>query len=181
MTTKNKEVRYEIEVEGAKAFLAPLTFPVAEASLGFTFRQFPKKISAGEIILNSLYSHGSPKYKNTKPDSPWFVKACLEAVKILDLLAYKITDDDRIEVEFKGKTYSCKLSEEIPRDTLEDALGLLTPNAGNSMPLTAGKLILNACWLEGDEEIKTNHELLIPVCLAVYYRINKAESSLKKL
>jgi hypothetical protein len=32
-------------------------------------------------------------------------------------------------------------------------------------------MILENCWIEGDEEIKTNPELLVPACLASYYRI----------
>jgi len=105
MTTKakevQKEIRYEIEVEGAKGFLAPLTFPVAEASLGFMFKQFPKKISAGEIVLNSLFLHGSPKYKNSKPDSPWFVKASLEASN------YDYTDRIRCHCSVKRPLVNC--------------------------------------------------------------------------
>lgn len=179
ITTK-KEVRYEIEVEGAKGYLAPLTFHVAEAALGYTFRQFPKMITAGEIIINSLLVDGSPKFKTDK-NSAFFSRACMEAYKILEMLAYEISEDDKIIVELKGKKYSCQLSKEIARDTLEDALGLIRPNAGNPMPLTAGKMILTSCWIEGDEEIKTNDELLVPVCLAAYYRIEQKEASLKKL
>lgn len=184
MTTvrnQKKEARYELEIEGAKAFLAPLTFAVAEASLGFKFRQFPKNISAGEIIVNSLFLHGSPKFKNSKPDSVFSVKAFLQASQILDLLSYRLHEDTIFVKNHKGIEFKFKLAQEIPRDALEDALGLLQPNSGNSMPLTAGKRILEACWLEGDEEIKQDDEMLICACLASYYRINKAESSLKKL
>ena len=174
-----KKVRYEIEVEAARGFLAPLSFHVAEAALGFTFRQFPKMITAGEIIVNSLFLHGSPKYKNDKKGA-WWSRVCLEAYKILDLIAYKL-ENDTIVVECEGKEYKCKLNSDIDRDTLEDALGLIRPNAGNPMPLTAGRLILKNCWIEGDEEILTNDELLIPACLAAYYRIEEKESSIKKV
>lgn len=179
MDAKNKKIRYEIEVEGAKGNLAPLTFQVAEAALGFTFRQFPKMITAGEIIINSLFVSGSPKYKNDK-DSSWWSRACIEACKVLDALSYKV-DGDTITVETEGKTYTCTLKKDMSRDTLEDALGLIRPNAGNPMPLTAGRLILNDCWIEGDEEIKTNDELLICACLAAYGRIHEKEASIKKL
>ncbi|QHB38496.1 hypothetical protein lotta81_gp038 [Flavobacterium phage vB_FspM_lotta8-1] len=180
MEAKNtKKHRYEIEVEGAKAFLAPLSFPVAEAALGFTFRQYPKMITAGEILVNSLFLHGSPKYKNDKK-SGWWSRVCLEAYKILDLLAYEIIDE-RIVVEKDGKKYSCKLSKDVSRDVLEDALGLIRPNSGNPLPLTAGRMILNDCWLEGDEEIKNDHELLICASLAAYYSIEEKEASIKKI
>ncbi len=177
--TQNVKIRYEIEVEGAVGKLAPLSFHVAEACLGFTFRQFPKMISAGEIILNSLFVSGDKKYTTNK-NSPFFTRACLEAYKIIELLAYEI-DGDTITVETEGKKYSCKLKKDIDRNVLEDALGLIRPNGGNPFPLTAGKMILENCWIEGDEEIKTNPELLVPACLASYYRIEAKETSLKKL
>jgi hypothetical protein len=183
MTAKNtkitKKIRYEIEVEGAVGKLAPLSFHVAEACLGFTFRQFPKMITAGEILLNSLFVEGDKKFTTDK-NSAFFTRACLEAYKIVELLSYEI-DGDTITVETEGKKYSCTLKKDIDRNVLEDALGLIKPNAGNPFPLTAGKMILENCWIDGDEEIKTNPELLVPACLASYYRIEKKETSLKKL
>lgn len=179
MNTKDKKHRYEIEVEGVKGFLAPLSFPVAEAALGYSFRQFPKLITAGEILVNSLLVGGSSKFKTDRKGA-WWYKVCLESYKIIDLIAYEI-NDDVITVEKDGKKYTCKLKKEVSRDTLEDALGLIRPNAGNPLPLTAGRLILKECWIEGDEEIKTDDELLIPACLAAYNTIEEKEGSLKKL
>ncbi len=180
-----KERRYELEVEGAKCFLAPLSFQVAEAALGFIFLPRPKKVMAGEIILNSLFLEGSPKFK-VKPGSAasntmFWIKACLEAYKIVERLSYNVDEEDCLVLDFKGKDYKCKLNKDIDRDVFEEALGHVTPNIGNPMPLTAGRLILKDTWLEGDDEILTNHELLVPACLAAYYRIEKKEGSLKKL
>ena len=183
MSAKNsqieKKIRYEIEVEGAVGKLAPLSFHVAEACLGLTFTQFPKMIQAGEILLNSLFVSGDKKYTTDK-NSAFFTRACLEAYKIIELLSYEI-DGDKITVETEGKKYSCTLKKDIDRSVLENALGLIRPNFGAPFPLTAGKMILENCWLDGDEEIKTNHELLVPACLASYYRIEAKETSLKKL
>jgi hypothetical protein len=174
-----KKIRYEIEVEGAVGKLAPLSFHVAEACLGYTFRQFPKMITAGEILLNSLFIEGDKKYTTDK-NSAFFTRACLEAYKIIELLSYEI-EGDKITVETEGKKYSCILRKDIDRNVLEDALGLIRPNAGNPLPLTAGKMILENCWIEGDQEIKENPELLVPACLASYYRIEAKETSLKKI
>jgi len=177
---KKPEIRYELEMEGAKCNLAPLSFHVAEAALGFTFRQFPKMLQAGEILINSLWVSGSPRFKNNK-DSFFFSRACLEAYKIIEMMEYRTTDETITVFGKHGKEFTCKLNKEIPRDVLEDALGLIKPNAGNPYPLTAGKMILEACWIEGAEEIKTDDELLVPACLAAYYRIERKEASLKKL
>lgn len=182
-----KEIRYQLEVEGVKAFLAPLTFPVAEAALGSVFCAEPKYISAGEIILNSLWVKGSAKLKDEKGD--YFIEACMQAYATIDSIEYTF-ENNIVSIPYtskdkQGKTftkiYKCEIKEKINRDTMEKCLSLLRPNGGNPRPLSAGLLILEQNWVNGDEEIKTNDELKIAACTACYYLVNMKTASLKKL
>lgn len=80
------------------------------------------------------------------------------------------------EITVKGK--SCKLSE-ISRGTLEIALGMImkpTPEY-----IRAGEIIILNCWIEGDEEIKTNDKLLVPAAMKAYELIELEEAELKKI
>lgn len=176
----NKE-RYELEVGGAKAYLAPLSFPVAEAAMGNIFQARPKYLTAGAIILNSLWVRGSAKLKEGGED---YDEACLQAYGVIDGIEY-VFKDNTIEIPFtdaKGtKIYKCTISDKIQRETLETALGLIRANIGLPKPLTAGKEILLKNWVEGDEEIKEIDELLIAACTACYYLINLKGSRLKKV
>lgn len=182
----SKEIRYELEVEGAKCFLSPLTFPVAEAALGFTMAQKPRYLSAGAILINSLWVRGS---KTLQENGESFNEACLQAYGILNSLEYNFADNE-ITIPYKAKgedgkyfpkDFKCKIKDKIGRDTLEECLSLIMPNGGNPRPLTAGKLILDENWESGDEEIKKNDELLIVACLACYYVLRLKDSKLKKV
>ncbi|MGV7234657.1 MAG: hypothetical protein ACQ9ET_00220 [Nitrosomonadaceae bacterium] len=75
---------------------------------------------------------------------------------------------------------SCRLSE-INRGTLEVVLGLVMPSNGQPQYIKAGEIILNSCWVEGDEEIKTDESLLLSACMSAYQLVDIKESSLKKL
>lgn len=181
-----KTTRYEIEVGGAKGYLAPLSFPVAEAAMGNIFQEIPRYLTAGEIILNSLWIRGSKKLQDGGED---FDEACLQAYAALDAVEYTFKDN-KIEIPYTGKgkdgkvftkIYKCELKEKIDRGTLEIALGLIRPTVGLPRPLTAGKEILLKNWVSGDKEIKTNDELLIAACTACYYLVNMKGSTLKKV
>lgn len=185
-----KEVRYEIEVEGAKGYLAPLSFPVAEAALGYIFAQTPRYLTAGGIIINSLFVKGSPSLKE---GGAHYDDACLQAYATVNSLTYvykdgQITIPYREKVEgkdgvmiYRPKNFRCKINDKVKRETLEDCLGLIMPNIGNPKPLTAGKALLNENWIEGDEEIKTNDELLIVACLACFFILKHKQGSIKKV
>lgn len=181
-----KDIRYELEVGGVKGFLAPLSFPVAEAAMGNIFQAVPKYLTAGEIILNSLWVKGSPKLKKGGED---YDEACLQAYGTVENIEYKFKDN-KIEIPYTGKdkqgkvftkTYKCEIKGQIDRETLETALGLIRPNVGLPKPLTAGKEILLKNWVSGDDEIKINDELLIAACTACYYLVNMKGSKLKKV
>lgn len=178
--------RFEIEVNGAKGYLAPLTFAVAEAALGFYFAARPKYLTAGGIILDSLWVRGS---KELKKGGQYYDEACLQVYNVINGLDYELKDGvlkiPHYEVLKDGKKapkiYTCKIKESIERDTLEECLGLIMPTIGNAQPLTAGKLMLKEAWIEGDEEIKKNEELLVSACLACYYLVKLKGGTLKKL
>lgn len=178
--------RFEIEVEGAKGFLAPLTFGVAEVSLGYLFAENPKYLTAGAIVINSLWVRGS---KRLQEKGDLFNDACLQAHKVPNAVDYDLTDGvisiPHFEVLKDGtrapKTYTCKIKNEITRDSLEECLGLIAPTRGNPRPLTAGRIMLNEAWVEGDAEIKKNEELLVAACLACYHLVKVKGGNLKKL
>lgn len=178
MKATKDEIRFELEVGGAKGFLAPLTFAVVEAALGFTFKQKPQYLTAGAIVINSLWVRGS---KTLQKGGANFDEACSQAYfGCIHNLQY-VFKDDEITVNFKGKDYSCKIGE-VKRETLEEVLGLILPFGGtNPKPLTAGKMIIDESWISGDEEIKENPELLIPACLAAYHLIKFRNASIKKV
>lgn len=181
-----KKVRYEIEVGGAKAFLAPLSFAVAEAAMGNIFQPIPKYLSAGGIIMNSLWVKGSGKLKEGGDD---YDEACLQAYATIDSIEYTFKNNvitiPYTDINDKGvvetKNYKCEIKDKINRETLETALGLIRPNTGLPRPLTAGREILFNNWVSGDEEIKQNDELLIAACTACYYLVNMKGSKLKKV
>lgn len=178
--------RFEIEVEGAKGYLAPLTFAVAEVALGYLYAQSPRYLDAGEVVIKSLWVRGS---KTLQEKGKYYDDACLQASKVPSSIDYNLQDGvisiAHYEVLKDGsrvsKTYTCKIKDEISRNALQDCLGLIAPTQGNPKPLTAGKIMLDEAWLEGDKEIKQNEELLVAACLACYYLVKIKSGNLKKL
>lgn len=190
-----KTIRYEIEVidkdgKSAKGYLAPLRFLVCEAALGYAMLPKPKMISAGEILINSLWVKGSPRLQE-KGDL--YLDACIRASNIVRLLGASRPDPEKeVYVLKRNKaTFKCDLSNPIDRDTLEDAIGLSAPNEGNPLLLSAGKAIVEHCWVSGDKEIgerveggrfKVNdEELFTNLCYSAYSKIEVRQSGLKKV
>ncbi len=173
------KVRYELEVGGAKGFLAPLSFPVANAALGNKLLPLPKILTAGAILINSLWIRGSKKLKEK---GELFDGACLQAAGILSTIDTGWDmEENVISIPLEGKIYKCVIKEKIQRETLEMCIGLSMPTVGLPRPLTAGKMILEENWVSGDEEIKKNEELLIMASAACYNLIKFEGSSLKKV
>ncbi len=81
-------------------------------------------------------------------------------------------------LEIEGK--KCYLKS-ITRPVMEQALGLIMPLTGTPKMITAGELILNSCWVGGEEEIKTDPVLYVDACLNAVQLIERKSSSLKKL
>lgn len=182
----SKDIRYSLEVGAAKGYLAALSFPVVEAAMGNVFQPVPRYLTAGAIIINSLWVKGSKKLQEKGED---FDEACIQAYSAVEGIEYTFTDNV-ISIPYTGKdkqgktftkVYKCEVKGQIERETLETALGLIRPNVGLPKPLTAGKEILLKNWVSGDEEIKTNDELLIAACTACYYLVNMKGSRLKKV
>lgn len=84
----------------------------------------------------------------------------------------------KFKLEIEGKV--CYLKG-INRPVMEQALGLIMPTSGAPRLVTAGEMILNACWVGGDEEIRKDEDLFIEACLKAVELIERKESSLKKL
>ena len=84
----------------------------------------------------------------------------------------------KFELNVEGKIAYLK---PVPRHVLETAMGLIMPTHGAPKLITAGEVILNACWVSGDEEIKKNEDLLVEACLQAVSLIERKEASLKKL
>lgn len=81
-----------------------------------------------------------------------------------------------IEVEDK-KAYL----KAINRATLEVVLGLIMPSNGDPQYIKAGEIILNTCWVGGDEEIRTDEEYLNAAAMQAYQLVEIKTASLKKL
>lgn len=84
----------------------------------------------------------------------------------------------KFELEIEG--YKAYLKP-INRVVMETALGLIMPISGTPKLITAGELILNACWIEGDEEIKKDEDLFCEACLQAVSLIERKNATLKKL
>ena len=69
----------------------------------------------------------------------------------------------------------------ISRVVMEQALGLIMPITGSPRLITAGEMILNSCWIDGDAEIRENEDLYCEACLNAVSLIERKTSSLKKL
>jgi hypothetical protein len=47
--------------------------------------------------------------------------------------------------------------------------------------IRAGEIILTNCWIEGDEEIKTNDDFLIPAAMQAFRAVEMEKGELVKL
>lgn len=80
-----------------------------------------------------------------------------------------------------GKEFKCRLSS-VSRNVLEVVIGLIMPSGGEKPQyLKAGELILNSCWISGDEEIKNDEELLIAASMQAYKLFELKKTTLSKL
>jgi hypothetical protein len=101
----------------------------------------------------------------------------LEAKKKAYLEAKK-NEPKTVEIEVEG--FTCKLRKP-DRGIYTRVIGLITPLAGKDPEIVrAGSLILESCWLSGDEELKTEDDLNISACLKAVELIEIKEANLKK-
>lgn len=91
------------------------------------------------------------------------------------------------QVAPKGAKYVLEIGEfkcylkGLNRAVLETALGLIMPVSGSPKLITAGEMILNSCWIDGDDEIKNDDELLVEACLQCVGLIERKSAIIKKL
>lgn len=175
---------YEIEIEGVKGYLKPLTFFVAEAAMSFRMSNPPKYITSGEVLITNLWEKGSSKLKK---GGEFYIDACLQANNLLSGIRAAMDGNTIIVARLEprqGKEaelvkYRCTLGE-IDRETLEDCLGLIMPVMGRPQILTAGKKILTNCSTEMDDAILQDDELLIAACMKAYEKIETRKGKVTK-
>lgn len=68
----------------------------------------------------------------------------------------------------------------IDRNTLQSAMGDMVPVRGKPKLIDAGELIINTCWVCGDEEIRSNDDYFIPACLQACGAIDQKAAFFKK-
>jgi len=76
-------------------------------------------------------------------------------------------------IEVEGKSCTIKKPN---RQVVESCLPLLA----QKKLITAGELIINACWIDGDEEIKTDDDYLMPAAIAATDVLEFKNAELKK-
>jgi hypothetical protein len=67
------------------------------------------------------------------------------------------------------------------RATMEIVLGLTMSVSASPQYIRAGEIILTNCWIEGDEEIKTNDDFLIPAAMQAFRAVEMEKGELVKL
>lgn len=93
-------------------------------------------------------------------------------------LEKKANEPKTVELEVEG--FTCVLNKPN-RGVYSRVIGLITPMAGKEPDLLyAGNVILNSCWVSGDDELKDDETLNIAVCLKAIELIEIKEASLKK-
>lgn len=81
-------------------------------------------------------------------------------------------------VEVEGKKAYLRTPDRV---TIENALGLAMPIQGRPQYIRAGEIVLLGCWIDGDPEIKTNDDLLIPAAMQAFQIIKSKTAILKKI
>jgi hypothetical protein len=67
------------------------------------------------------------------------------------------------------------------RITIESALGLAMPIQGRPQYIRAGEIVLLNCWVGGDDEIKTDDDLLVPAAMQAFQIVQAKTAVLKKI
>ena len=86
------------------------------------------------------------------------------------------------ELTVKGddKDYKCKLCK--PKmAVIETAMAFIIPTRGEPQYFQAGKIIINSCWVSGDEEIREDDQLFMSACMQAYELVEMKDTSLKKI
>lgn len=86
---------------------------------------------------------------------------------------WKAKYNDVFEIKVDDKTCYLKKPD---RKTLAFAL-----TKANTAPLEFGEILINNCWLAGDEEIKTNDDLFLAVTTKLDALVQFKQAEIKKL
>lgn len=92
----------------------------------------------------------------------------------------------------KGTAYTLKIDREgqeslicylkkPDRATMEVALGLTMSMTKAPEYIKAGEIIINSCWISGDEEIRTDEDNLIAAAMQAFTLVNMKSAELKKV
>ena len=68
----------------------------------------------------------------------------------------------------------------VDRNTMQAAMGDMVPSRGKPRLIDAGELIINTCWVTGDDEIRSNDDYFIPACLQACGAIEQKAAFFKK-
>lgn len=81
-------------------------------------------------------------------------------------------------VEVDGKKAYLRKPDRI---TIENALGLAMPVQGRPQYVRAGEIVLLGCWVGGDDEIKSDEQLLIAASMQAFQIIKQKTATIKKI
>lgn len=81
-------------------------------------------------------------------------------------------------IEVNGKVAYLRKPDRV---TIENALGLAMPIQGRPQYIRAGEIVLLNCWVGGDDEIKSDDDLLIPAAMQAFQIIQSKTAVLKKI
>jgi hypothetical protein len=87
-----------------------------------------------------------------------------------------------IDANDRDRTYSCTIKKPDLK-VMKTVMALMTPVPQMNKEMDsigAGQWILETCWIEGDEEIKTDMDLLIAASLQAVTLVNIYDGEIKK-
>lgn len=88
----------------------------------------------------------------------------------------------RVDASDRGKTYECTIKKP-DLNVIKTVMALMTPIPEMNKQMDsigAGQWIIETCWIEGDEEIKTDVDLLVPASLQAVSLVNIYDAAIKK-
>lgn len=137
----------------------------------------PDVVGAGIIFIEKGWISGDEEIKT---NSRLMTSAAMAAVQLFEMKDAEMIEleNDQFEITVEGKKALINYPD---RKTYAQAMALLMPSK-NSRPdlIAAGEWILKLGWIEGDDEIRNDEDLLIAAALKASELIEPFESELKK-
>lgn len=110
--------------------------------------------------------------ENPKEDRVEFIRKLKETSGISNLTQLSVHSESGVE-------YVCYLKKPN-RGMMEQALGLMGKHGSPEM-IRAGEVVLLGCWVDGDDIIKKDEDLLVSASLQAIGMVETLETSLKKV